>query len=165
MTATIQETIATLHLTLQGYIDATYHIADPRIVAQRRALLEEAGGIFQTPYLESTPRYATGDSFAAMTDIPDAARDAYHRLAHPATGKPLLFDPPYAHQAEAIRAILRDRKNLMIMTGTGSGKTESFLLPILGKLAVEARDRSAQFAAHRAVRAMVLCALSDERAS
>ena len=51
---------------------------------------------------------------------------------------------------------MRDHKNLMIMTGTGSGKTESFLLPILGKLAIEANDRSKQFADHSAVRAMVL---------
>ena len=55
-------------------------------------------------------------------------------------GKPVIFDPPYAHQAEAIRETLAHHKNLMIMTGTGSGKTESFLLPILGKLAIEARD-------------------------
>ena len=78
------------------------------------------------------------------------------RLASSAHGKPLLFDPPYQHQAESIQAILRDQRNVMIMTGTGSGKTESFLLPILGKLAIEARDRSEQFAAHSAVRAMVL---------
>lgn len=156
MTATIQETIATLHDTLQGYIEATYHIADPKIVEQRRALLRSAGGIFQTPYLESTPRYVTGESYATMADIPAAAREAYMRLAAPAVGKPLLFDPPYKHQAESIRTILHDRRNVMIMTGTGSGKTESFLLPILGKLAVEARDKSEQFATHSAVRAMVL---------
>ena len=100
MTATIQETIATLHDTLQGYIEATYHIADPRVVAQRRALLETSGGIFQTPYLESTPRYTTADSYAQMTDIPVAAREAYQLLADPSSGKPLLFDPPYSHQAE-----------------------------------------------------------------
>lgn len=156
MTATIQETIATLHQTLLAYIEATYHIADPGIVAQRRTLLESPGGIFQTPYLESTPRYMTGDLYVEMTDIPAASRVAFRRLSDPADGKPLLFDPPYKHQAESIRAILRDSKNLMIMTGTGSGKTESFLLPILGKLAIEARDKHAQFAEHAAVRAMVL---------
>lgn len=156
MTATIQETIAILQQTLQGYIEATYHIANPGIVAQRRALLESTGGIFQAPYLESTPRYTTGESYAQMGDIPAAAREAYQRLADVSGGKPLLFDPPYSHQGESIRAILRDSKNLMIMTGTGSGKTESFLLPILGKLAIEAKDKSAQFAEHAAVRAMVL---------
>ena len=156
MTATIQETIDTLHETLLGYIEATYHIADPHIVAQRRQLLETAGGIFQIPYLESTPRYVTGKRFSEMTDIPVAAREAFERLSNPALGKPLLFDPPYLHQSDAIGTILRDRRNLMIMTGTGSGKTESFLLPILGKFAIEAHDRPQQFADHAAVRALVL---------
>lgn len=156
MSTTIQETIATLRETLRGYIEATYHIADPGVVAQRRALLDQAGGVFQTPYLESTPRYETGDTYAKMTDIPAAAREAYGRLANPDCGKSLLYDPPYSHQSEAIRVILRDSRNLMIMTGTGSGKTESFLLPILGKLAIEARDHPDQFGRYTAVRAMVL---------
>ena len=91
-----------------------------------------------------------------MLDLPDAARDAFVRLANPASGKPVIFDPPYAHQAEAIRQTLAHRKNLMIMTGTGSGKTESFLLPILGKLAIEARDHSQQFSRLHGVRAIVL---------
>ena len=42
------------------------------------------------------------------------------------------------------------------MTGTGSGKTECFLLPILGKLAREARSKGPQFGSTPAVRAMVL---------
>jgi ATP-dependent helicase YprA (DUF1998 family) len=156
MIATIQETIGTLHETLLGYIEATYHIADPKVVLQRRRLLETAGGIFQSPFLESTPRYETGENYAQMTDIPAAAREAYQRLCDPSAGKPLLFDPPYSHQAASIRTILRDQRNLMIMTGTGSGKTESFLLPILGKLAVEAKNKCEQFRDHSAVRAMVL---------
>lgn len=32
------------------------------------------------------------------------------------------------------------KRNLVVTTGTGSGKTESFLLPILAKLAVEASE-------------------------
>jgi ATP-dependent helicase YprA (DUF1998 family) len=156
MTATIQETIAALSETLKGYIEATYHIADADIVAQRRALLDQPGGVFQTPYLESTPRYETGVRYAEMSDIPAAAQEAFRRLSDAASGKPLIYDPPYSHQSEAIRATLSDSKNVMLMTGTGSGKTESFLLPILGKLAIEAKDRPEQFAQHSAVRAMVL---------
>jgi ATP-dependent helicase YprA (DUF1998 family) len=155
-TATIKETFEGLHKTLQSYIEAAYHIADPGVVAQRRRLLDAAGGIFQIPFLESTPRYLSGPAYVEMAELPEAAREAYIRLADPAAGKPLIFDPPYKHQAEAIEAIVTDRKNLMIMTGTGSGKTESFLLPILGKLAIEARDRSDQFRDHPAIRAMVL---------
>lgn len=156
MTLTIQETIESLQSALIGYIEATYHIADPKVVQQRRALLETAGGIFQSPYLESTPRYQTGSTYAEMKGVPEAALEAYQRLSNPALGKPLLFDPPYTHQAQAIQAILEAQANVMIMTGTGSGKTESFLLPILGKLAIEARDKSEQFLDYSAVRAMVL---------
>lgn len=42
------------------------------------------------------------------------------------------------------------------MTGTGSGKTECFLLPILGKLAIEAKNRPDAFKHHSAVRAIIL---------
>ncbi|SJM31986.1 DEAD/DEAH box helicase [Mesorhizobium delmotii] len=156
MTLTIQETIVSLQSSLIGYIEATYHIADPKVVAQRHTLLEQAGGIFQPPYLESTPRYQTGAKYAEMEGVPSAALEAYLRLSNEQYGKPLLFDPPYTHQADAIRTVLKDQANLMIMTGTGSGKTESFLLPILGKLAIEARDKSEQFLDYSAVRAMVL---------
>lgn len=42
------------------------------------------------------------------------------------------------------------------MTGTGSGKTESFLMPILGKLAMEASTKPARFRDKAAIRALVL---------
>ena len=54
-----------------------------------------------------------------------------------------LHDPPYKHQSDVIRYSRVEGKNLLVMTGTGSGKTESFLLPILGKLPREAQTRPA----------------------
>ena len=68
----------------------------------------------------------------------------------------LVYDPPYSHQSDAIRGCLIDRRNLVIMTGTGSGKTESFLLPILGKLAHEAKAQPNSFNSLSAMRALVL---------
>lgn len=156
MTVTIQETIDELRRTLTDYIEATYHVGHPTMVAQRRRLLASVSGIFQIPYLESTPRYLPGPRYQNMTDLPAAAREAFVRLSSPARGRPVLFNPPYAHQAQALEQILTNGQNLMIMTGTGSGKTESFLLPILGKLAIEAKDRPRQFRQHNAVRAVVL---------
>ena len=38
--------------------------------------------------------------------------------------------PLYRHQEESIRCVWNDR-NVIVATGTGSGKTEAFLLPIL----------------------------------
>lgn len=155
MTATILETIDELRQTLTDYIEATYHIGHPTMVAQRERLLAEVGGIFQVPYLESTPRYQTKSRYEEM-QIPPAAKEALVALSDPSQGKPIVFNPPYTHQATSLEAILSRDKSLMIMTGTGSGKTESFLLPILGKLAVEAKERPDSFRSHHAVRAMVL---------
>jgi ATP-dependent helicase YprA (DUF1998 family) len=156
VSATIQQTIDELRQTLTDYIEATYHVGHPTFVEQRKRLLAEAGGIYQRPYLESTPRYVLAKTYAEMTELPAAAREAFLALADPENGKPVIYDPPYTHQAQAIHETLVRKKNLMIMTGTGSGKTESFLLPILGKFAIEARDRAAQFQNYSAVRAMIL---------
>ena len=68
----------------------------------------------------------------------------------------VIYDPPYMHQYEAVRGVLIDRRNLLIMTSTGSGKTESFLLPILGKLAQEACERPGTFSDQPAIRALIL---------
>jgi ATP-dependent helicase YprA (DUF1998 family) len=156
VSATIQQTIDELRATLTEYLEATYHIGHPEIVAQRRELLREVGGIFQKPYLESTPRYVTGSRYQDMSELPSAAREALCELADDRSGKPVIFDPPYRHQADALIQSLARRKNLMIMTGTGSGKTESFLLPILGKLAIEAKNAPEAFKSQVAVRAIVL---------
>jgi hypothetical protein len=157
MTKTIQETIDQLHTSLKEYIEATYHIGDPVLIAQRRALLNRIGVTHQIPYLESTPKYQLGQRFCDMKGLPGAARAVYEALAKAEGDNPrLLFDPPYRHQGEAIRGALIEGKNLVIMTGTGSGKTESFLLPILGKFAREAADRPQAFASQRAMRALLL---------
>ena len=77
-------------------------------------------------------------------------------MAHPAAGdRSLIYDPPYRHQARALELSLGGDRSLVLTTGTGSGKTESFLLPILGKLAVEAKERPTSFAVP-ALRAILL---------
>lgn len=154
---TIQETIKQLHGSLQDYIEATYHISAPSLIAQRKALLDRDGVIYRIPYLESTPRYKTGDTFATMAGLPQAAQELFARLSEPEGNLPrLIYDPPYSHQADSIRHNLIDGKNLVIMTGTGSGKTESFLLPILGKFAREAQSNPHTFAAQPAMRALIM---------
>lgn len=154
--ANIQQTIDDLRLTLTHYIEATYHISHPLVVEQRRELLREIGGIYQQPYLESTPRYVGAAPYAKITDLPGAALEALRTLSDGSAGKPVIYPSPYLHQYQALRETLGNDRNLMIMTGTGSGKTESFLLPILGKLAIEARDHSKAFQKYNAVRALVL---------
>ena len=154
---TILQSIEQLHGALRDYIEATYHISAQSLIHRRKALLEVPGIIHQIPYLESTPRYETGQSFSEMTGLAPAALEAFNTVSQARGDLPkLIYDPPYMHQSEAVRGSLIDRCNLVIMTGTGSGKTESFLLPILGKLAREASARPGAFAGQPAMRALVL---------
>lgn len=156
MALTIGETTAQLHRALRDYIEATYHVSHPTLVDQRSALLDEIGVIHQRPYLESTPRYRPGHKFDDLGLHP-AALDIFTAVSAPKGDLGLLIhNPPYQHQALATKLALVEGRSLVVMTGTGSGKTECFLLPILGKLAREAKEQGPKFGDSSAVRAMVL---------
>jgi ATP-dependent helicase YprA (DUF1998 family) len=140
---------------LASYIEATYHLSNARVVDLRRQLLM-AGGIAQVPYIESTPTYVGERQFAALAIHPKVS-DLLTELASKEAGR-VLFDPPYEHQAQALEAAMADNAGgtgIVVTTGTGSGKTEAFLLPVLARLADEALHRPNHFAS-RAVRALLL---------
>lgn len=153
---TIEQTVAEMRQALCEYIEATYHIGNERVVQQRRDLLDEPSTIAQIPYLESTPRYVAGPRFADL-GLPNAASHLLDLMARRQTdgGLGLLHDPPYKHQATALDEAVNLSRSLVITTGTGSGKTESFLLPMLSRLADEAQARPSSFG-EPAVRALVL---------
>lgn len=154
-TLTIGETISEIRRALKDYIEATYHISHPSLVAQRKQLLEEPGAIYQAPFLESTPRYKAGKALGAL-HIHDAAKELLLAMAKSTEYRDaLIHDPPYRHQADAIEATVSDGRSLALTTGTGSGKTESFLLPILSKLAIESATRPESFG-QPSVRAVLL---------
>ena len=52
-----------------------------------------------------------------------------------------LFEPKnrplYEHQKEAIETVVEQHKNIVVATGTGSGKTECFLIPMMDMLLKE----------------------------
>ena len=135
---------------LRTYIKSTYHVSNPALVDMRTELLERAGSIAQEPYVESTARYEEAQTFRDLV-LPPGASELLGRLGD----EGLLFDPPYDHQARALEfALTPPFRDLVVTTGTGSGKTETFLLPILGRLADEAT--ACESFATRAVRALLL---------
>lgn len=60
-------------------------------------------------------------------DIPESAQKLMTKLAtlQPSVG---VFPRPYLHQQQAMEAFLKHNKDLIVSTGTGSGKTESFCI-------------------------------------
>lgn len=140
---------------LASYIEATYHLSNPKVVNLRRKILLK-GGIAQTPYIESTPAYVGERTFETL-DLDEGIRAFLTRMASRESDQ-LLFDPPYEHQAQALEKAMSANaggSGIVVTTGTGSGKTESFLLPVLARLADEAIHRGDHFST-RALRALLL---------
>jgi hypothetical protein len=125
--------VEALHERLRDYIEATYHIADPRLLRQRGRLLNDAGVLRQPAYVESTRVYVKGDPYArVLAKMTETERARIGGLLAALTRRdpPLLYDPPYEHQLQATTALLGEQ-NIVVFTGTGSGKTECFTIPIL----------------------------------
>lgn len=125
--------------TFHQYLEAQYHIWDEGLIDSRTALLRAEGVTYQEPHIEATPYYVAGPAYAELL-IPDAAKNVLLKASQlRATGIP---ERPYLHQANAVEAFLGiPGKQVIVATGTGSGKTESFLMPILGSLADESANR------------------------
>jgi len=127
---------------LAQYLEAQYHIWDESLVSNRSALLRAEGTIATEPYIEATPAYVPGKRYDELAIPKPVAKLLADASATTTTGVP---QTPYLHQALALDAFFRDNLDLVVSTGTGSGKTESFLMPILGSLALERNLRPASY--------------------
>jgi ATP-dependent helicase YprA (DUF1998 family) len=47
---------------------------------------------------------------------------------------------PYKHQLQSWKFLLKDKKSIAVTTGTGSGKTESFMIPVIQDLYANCRN-------------------------
>ena len=131
---TIQSIIQGLGDDLRSYLEAAYHIRDESMLNERKLLLKSGATIAQIPFLEATPAYSLVDEYRNL-DLPEATRTLLSELAKlKGSG---IFPKPYGHQAEALKAFIKEKRDVLAATGTGSGKTEIFLLSILASLAEE----------------------------
>lgn len=112
---------------------STYAFADARLDEQMRRLLslEETRRtpLLKGPYISLSQAFRDG---AAISDM------VAENLLHPHLANLAPYPRVYAHQELAIRSIV-DRRTTIVSTGTGSGKTESFLYPIISR-ALQLRD-------------------------
>lgn len=148
--------VARLRQQLTSYIESAYPLSDSILVKARRHLLNEAHNghlIAQEPYVETTPRYQEFQGDYRNLGLPTHLEELFFKLslinqhlAGPEEKKPLLYPGMYQHQAESLKQFLNNKKDIIVSTGTGSGKTECFLLPILGSLYDEAYSRPRSFA-------------------
>lgn len=132
----------------RAYLATTFAPLTDDRRADFEAALGQPSQIRKGPYLQATPPYLPGASLSELA----ASGHAHADLLAPGQQAVPTERPLYRHQEEAIRRI-SGGENLIVATGTGSGKTECYLLPILSHLLAE---REAGTLGQPGVRAMLL---------
>jgi len=147
MTDPIQ-TFQSLKSAYLRYFDSPYDLRFEELVQARRQLLDRDGVLYREPLVEPQPPYA-----GSGHDVRSAVSSILHRTAGWSTGLTAdlagiaeagLFQPRgglpielYGHQVEMLRSSTLRGEDSVILTGTGSGKTESIYLPVLAALTKE----------------------------
>ena len=140
-----------LRTELEDYIKSQYFGKSPILLSALSDRLDEEGLLYQKPYIESSPAYQSIPDGILTTDLPDWIKRFFTQLSESGLG---VFPTPFAHQVQALEAAWHG-KDVLVSTGTGSGKTECFLWPLLAKLAREAHDTPGTWR-RRGVRTMIM---------
>ena len=136
-----------LHDIYLRYLDSPFALRYLDLQLERRQLLSADGRIIRHPLLEPVPAYARTplQIHAACQQLlsgshqPQQVQEIADLLA---LG---LFPAPrtlYTHQYEAFERSYVQGRDVVVTTGTGSGKTECFLLPIIASLVRESANHS-----------------------
>jgi DEAD/DEAH box helicase domain-containing protein len=149
------EAIRNFYIT---YLETAFRIGAPMVQSERRRLLERVGTLSTQPFIEPLPRYAeSGKRIDDLID-PEIARDVLLGFDQRARRNfveiamsglmPSTRDPEsgerrgnfelYEHQLAMLRKGTGSGTPGIVTSGTGSGKTEAFLLPILAAICKEA---------------------------
>ncbi len=112
------------------YLETTFALSDSGLHRQLAEELRQPGKFSRGPVLEATPPFEQGVSIDELIDEGVLSAE-FNKLQVPdlPTERKL-----YVHQEKAIRKLVQGKRNVIVATGTGSGKTETFLLPILNHL-------------------------------
>ena len=120
-----------IRLAYQRYLDSPFRLRYDALREERRNLLFQDGQLFREPLIEPISPYESSGLTVGQAcnqlGIPDEVADFITRG---------LFRqnlPLYEHQYEALQHS-RDGRAVVVTTGTGSGKTECYLLPIFAYL-------------------------------
>ena len=134
---------------LQKYVTSAFGTNSPSFEEERKQILDEPGAFFQEPMLEPLPEYKTGSFVKDLdqSDLPGLSASAV--AAFKALVSEALVPDAfalYSHQQKMLKQSLSG-KHAVVVTGTGSGKTESFLLPVLAQIVSEACSPEQRWAA------------------
>lgn len=144
-----------LRTELKNYIMSQYFGKSPLLLSALSDELDKEGILYQKPYIESSPAYKTLENGILQADLPDWMQTFFDDLSKTNLG---IYSAPFIHQIKSLEATQKGQ-DLFVATGTGSGKTECFMWPLLAKLASEARISESNWQ-QRGIRAIIMYPLN-----
>lgn len=142
-------TTKNLKETYIRYLKTIKPFQDDRLRSEFARALEEENMLLKGPYIEITPPFEPGKSVEQLTNEGILSR-LFEQVCHQ---DGLQWERSlYQHQESSVRKMTAGR-NVIVATGTGSGKTESFLIPIIDSLL---REEESGTLSQPGVRALIL---------
>ncbi|MBI4773309.1 MAG: DEAD/DEAH box helicase [Deltaproteobacteria bacterium] len=123
------------------YLKTAFGTQFPGLEREREEMLRRPGILNQEPWIEPLPRYQTDRPLADLRpeELSAMTPEALERFKDLARCGLVGNYPLYTHQI-AMLQLAAAGHNAVVTAGTGSGKTESFLLPLFAYLASESRN-------------------------
>lgn len=118
------------------YVESAFPLRYSALAAERRKLLEQTGVLAQPPLIEPIPTYKSSGK-----TLEQAAQDLPKQYQGLAQLTAPLFPSErelYTHQWQALHESIVEGKDVVVTTGTSSGKTEAFMLPLFASIAADA---------------------------
>lgn len=130
-----------LQQTLVSYLTTTFDVnrdgKEEKLAAFIRDSFNRPRALFAGPYLELTVPYQTAVSLQELTQV-GVITPKLLQMPCFQEGRPVPINAPlYSHQAKALHKLCVEERNMVVSSGTGSGKTECFLIPILHDLLLD----------------------------
>lgn len=111
------------------YLKTMFEISDEEYYSQLISQLDDERTFAAGPYIDVTDSFVTGKCLSEMIEEDLLPKNFSKINMH-------MTRPLYKHQEVAINKAV-EGKNIVVSTGTGSGKTECFLIPIFRHLVAE----------------------------
>ena len=145
--ASVQEYYEAIRNRLKNYIKSDYLANSETLLLYSEDLLGEhcsdGTNISKEPYIETSASYKkVHDGINKSQIIPNHIKYFLKKLIDEKTLG--VYKDPFEHQVMALEQFVQG-KDLFVSTGTGSGKTECFIWPILAKCIDEAITRPDSF--------------------
>lgn len=115
------------------YLQTAFRTRYEDFEKKREELLRTDKNLYRVPWVEPIPEYQSSGKTIKEIDLASFFTDEEATFYKNFIAKGGIDFPLYKHQVEMLTKSLQG-KNCVITTGTGSGKTESFLLPLIATL-------------------------------